>query len=122
MSTTILVVDDSLMVRRHVGRALTEAGFVVLEAVDGVDALQKLSANRETRLVFLDINMPRMGGIDFLKVANGAGWTVPVVMLTTERNTDQIQRATDLGAKGYIVKPYKLEHVVAVARQLTATT
>jgi two-component system chemotaxis response regulator CheY len=122
MTTKILVVDDSMMVRQQVGRALTGAGFAVIEATDGADALQKLAATPEMRLVVCDVNMPRMGGIEFLEQANATGSKVPVVMLTTEGQPELIQRAKALGAKGWIVKPFKPELLIAAAKKLTSTS
>jgi two-component system, chemotaxis family, chemotaxis protein CheY len=120
MGTIVLVIDDSLMVRQQVGRALTGAGFSVVEAVDGVEALEKLAVSPGTRLVVCDVNRPRMNGIEFLErlVANGS--VIPVVMLTTEGQPELIQRAKALGAKGWIVKPFKPDLLVAAARKLTA--
>jgi two-component system chemotaxis response regulator CheY len=122
MTTKILVVDDSMMVRQQVGRTLTGAGFAVIEATDGADALQKLAATPEMRLIVCDVNMPRMGGIEFLEQANATGSKVPVVMLTTEGQPELIQRAKALGAKGWIVKPFKPELLIAAAKKLTSTS
>jgi two-component system chemotaxis response regulator CheY len=120
MSATILVIDDSLMVRQQVGRALEGAGFSIVEAVDGADALEKLASSPGTVLIVCDVNMPRMNGIEFLErlVANGSA--LPVVMLTTEGQPELIQRAKALGAKGWIVKPFKSELLVAAAKRLMA--
>jgi len=122
MGTTILVVDDSNMIRLQVGRALVGAGFTVVEANDGVDALEKLASSPEARLVVCDVNMPRMSGIEFLERVprtDGAP-TVPVVMLTTEGQPELVQRAKMLGAKGWLMKPFKAELLVATAVKLTA--
>jgi len=121
MTTKILVIDDSMMVRQQIGRTLTGAGFAVVEATDGADALQKLAAAPETKLIVCDVNMPRMGGIEFLEQANAKGSKVPVVMLTTEGQPELIQRAKALGAKGWIVKPFKPDLLIAAAKKLTAT-
>jgi two-component system chemotaxis response regulator CheY len=122
MSAKVLIIDDSMMVRAQVGRALTGAGFSIIEAVDGIDGLQKLNASPDTRLIVCDVNMPRMNGIEFLenirKQPSTAG--VPVVMLTTEGQPELVQRAKALGAKGWIVKPFKPDLLVAAAKKLTA--
>src|ERR1700733_3495157 len=120
MSVKVLVIDDSLMVRQQVGRALTSAGFSIAEATDGVEALQKLASTPDTRLIVCDINMPRMSGIEFLERLRQEGRAIPVVMLTTEGQPELIQRAKALGAKGWIVKPFKPELLVAAAKKLTA--
>lgn len=116
----VMVIDDSQMVRTMVGRALSGSGYTVIEATDGTDALHKLAAHADTRLVVCDVNMPRMSGIEFLEALNSRGVTVPVVMLTTEGQPELIQRAKTLGAKGWIVKPFKPEMLLAVARKLAA--
>ena len=120
MSVKVLVIDDSLMVRQQVSRALSAAGFAILEATDGVEALQKLESSPETRLVVCDVNMPRMNGIEFLERLSANGSPVPVVMLTTEGQPELIQRAKALGAKGWIVKPFKPDLLIAAAKKLTA--
>jgi two-component system chemotaxis response regulator CheY len=121
MSARVMVVDDSLMVRQQVSRALTNAGFSVVEAHDGVDALTKLAATPDTALVVLDVNMPNMGGIELLERlrSNGQYTALPVVMLTTEGQPALMQKAKALGAKGWIIKPFKPELFVAAVRKLT---
>ncbi|HEY4011825.1 MAG TPA: response regulator [Polyangiaceae bacterium] len=121
MSATILIVDDSAMVRTQVGRALIGAGFTVVEAIDGVDAVKKLAGTPATRLIVCDVNMPRMNGVEFLERLSSEGSTLPVVMLTTEGQPELIQRAKALGAKGWIVKPFKPELLIAAVKKLTAT-
>jgi two-component system, chemotaxis family, chemotaxis protein CheY len=123
MSTTVLVIDDSLMVREQVSKALAGAGFSIVEAQDGIDALQKLDASPEVKLIVCDVNMPRMNGLQFLERLrkDGGALRLPVVMLTTEGQPELIQRAKALGAKGWIVKPFKPELLVAAAKKLTAS-
>jgi two-component system, chemotaxis family, chemotaxis protein CheY len=119
MVNEVLVIDDSMMVRKQVGMALTAAGFTVVEACDGIDALEKLSTHADVALVICDINMPRMNGIEFLEnVRQG----LPVLMLTTEARPELIERAKALGVKGWLMKPFKPELLVAAARKLSSTT
>ncbi len=122
MGTRILVVDDSMMVRQQVGRALAQAGFEVLEAKDGVDAVEKLGTAKDVALVVCDVNMPRMDGLEFLAVvaADPTLARIPVVMLTTEGQADRIQRAKALGAKAWLLKPFKAELMVAAVKKITA--
>jgi two-component system chemotaxis response regulator CheY len=120
MSTTILVVDDSMMIRQQVGRVLSGAGFTIVEATDGADAILKLAEFPDTKLVVCDVNMPRMNGIEFLENLAASAKATPVVMLTTEGQPDLIRRAKELGAKGWIVKPFKADLLVAAAKKLTA--
>ena len=120
--TTILVIDDSMMVRKQVGAALKGLGYAILEAVDGVDALEKLENSSDTRLIVCDVNMPRMNGLEFLERLSARGSDVPVVMLTTEGQPELIQRAKSLGAKGWLVKPFKPEFLAATAKKLAPLT
>jgi two-component system chemotaxis response regulator CheY len=121
MSAKVMIVDDSLMVRQQVRSALDGAGFAVIEAHDGADALGKLVAFPETSLVILDINMPNMNGIEFLQSLRGTEQhsQLPVVMLTTEGHPELMRQAKSLGAKGWIIKPFKAELLIAAVQRLT---
>ena len=122
MATKVLVIDDSMMVRQQVKRALGSESFEIIEAQDGVDALEKANATSEIGLVICDVNMPRMNGLDFLAAfrSDTRFLTVPVVMLTTEAQSDLVARSKTLGAKGWIIKPFKAELLVAAVQRLTA--
>jgi two-component system chemotaxis response regulator CheY len=115
MKGTILVVDDSAMMRKIVLRTLkmAEVEFEqVLEAGDGAEALALLRSHTVS-LIMCDINMPNMSGLDLLKQMKqenlAAG--VPVVMVTTEGSEPQVREAIMNGARGYIRKPFTLEHI-----------
>ncbi len=114
----VLVVDDSAAVRREVVRALEE--FEVFEAIDGVEGVELVRAHEDLALVICDVNMPRMGGIDVLiHIQSRTRAGLSVVMLTTEGQPALIRRARELGAKGWIVKPFKPAQLLAAARKLT---
>jgi two-component system chemotaxis response regulator CheY len=110
------------MVREKVGHALGSAGFAVVEAADGVEALEKLSDAEAAsiRLIVCDVHMPRMSGMEFLERLSVMGRAVPVVMLTTEAQPDLIQRAKVLGATTWVLKPFKPDLLVAVVKRLSA--
>jgi two-component system chemotaxis response regulator CheY len=115
MRGTILIVDDSAMMRKIVLRALTLAGLqfqTVLEAGDGHEALDLLRENT-VELIMCDINMPVMNGLELLKAMReqnlAAG--VPVVMVTTESSAEHVRAAVAVGASGYIRKPFTPDHV-----------
>jgi two-component system chemotaxis response regulator CheY len=116
----ILLVDDSPSVRQQVRLALTEAGYVVVEATDGLDGLAKLTATLDVGLIISDINMPRMNGLDMVeKVKSDAKHlTLPVLMLTSEGQPALIERAKKSGVKGWVVKPFKADLLLAAVKKL----
>jgi two-component system, chemotaxis family, chemotaxis protein CheY len=119
MSKKILIIDDSSTVRQQVGILLTEAGYEVLQAVDGIDGLSQIRASDALELVFCDVHMPNMNGIDMLKqLARDAVKLPPIVMLTTEGNPSSITQAKEAGARGWIVKPVKPETLLATVRKV----
>ncbi|MGA7123891.1 MAG: response regulator [Polyangiaceae bacterium] len=115
-SKKVLIVDDSAPVRQQVGLALTQAGYDVVEAFDGQDGVEKFAKVGGIAMVICDVNMPRMTGIEFLEKLGNA---VPVVMLTTEGQNDLKKRAKSLGARGWIIKPFVPDLLVAAVKQLT---
>ena len=115
--TCILVVDDASMVRRQVAGALKTLGYAVIEAFDGVDALAKLDASPDVHLIMLDIHMPNMNGIEFLERLRARGSTIPVIVLTAEAEPEVIRRAKELGAKAWLVKPLKVDLLIATVRK-----
>ena len=114
----ILVVDDSETIRQQVKQALAATGYEIVEAVDGVDGLEKLRAIADLDLALCDVNMPRMNGLDMIAEVQRTGPKIPILMLTTEGQPSLIKRARDAGAKGWIVKPFKPELLVAAVTKL----
>lgn len=121
MPGKVMVVDDSLTVRRQVSQTLGDAGFSIFEANDGADALAKLNGAPDIALMVLDVNMPVMGGLELLECIRGIPQykALPVVMLTTEGQPALMQKAKSLGAKGWIIKPFRPEMLVAAVQKLT---
>jgi two-component system chemotaxis response regulator CheY len=103
-----LVIDDSRAIRLMVGKTVRELGFEVLEAGNGVEGLAQLQAAGRVDLVLVDWNMPEMDGYQFLLAARGnSAWRdMPIIMVTTETEMSQMQRALDAGASEYIMKPF----------------
>lgn len=122
MSKKILIVDDSATVRQQVGMALTQAGFAVLEAVDGVDGKEQIEKYNDISLVVCDVNMPRMNGLEMVTQVKAVERhaNLPILMLTTEGDPSLIARAKKAGAKGWIVKPFNADLLVNAAKKLTA--
>lgn len=108
MAKTVMIVDDSLSVRNVVGIALKGAGYDVLAAEDGKDALSKLTGQK-VHLIISDVNMPNMNGIDFVKNLKQlpAYKFTPVIMLTTESGEDKKSQGQAAGAKAWVVKPFQ---------------
>ena len=115
MALDVLIVDDSAAIRKILQRVLHQAEVPlgnVIEAGDGKEALEKL-ANQPVGLVLSDINMPNMDGIEFLRhvKANEALKTVPIIMVTTEGSKNKVMEAVELGAAGYVRKPFTAEQI-----------
>lgn len=112
-------VDDSTSVRQMVCFTLRTAGYDVVEAVDGQDALEKLEAH-SVNMILTDLNMPNMNGIELIRrVRSGTGHQfVPIIMLTTESQAEKKQEGKAAGATGWIVKPFKPEQLLAVVKKV----
>jgi two-component system chemotaxis response regulator CheY len=120
MSKKVLIVDDSRTIRQQVNFTLTKSGFQVVEAEDGNDGIAKLAANPDVAVVISDVNMPNMNGLEMVAAitANASLPHPPIVMLTTEGAAELIEQAKKAGAKGWLVKPFKPEQLVAVVAKL----
>ena len=108
MSKTALIVDDSRTMRQMVAFTLTNAGFTVIEAEDGKDAVKKVSGGVKMDIVVTDLNMPEMDGITLIKELrkmNTFKFT-PILMLTTESALEKKKEGKEAGATGWIVKPF----------------
>jgi two-component system, chemotaxis family, chemotaxis protein CheY len=119
MAKTIMIVDDSASLRQVVGIALRGAGYDVLEASDGKDALGKLKGQK-VHLMISDVNMPNMDGISFVKAVKQmpAYKFTPVVMLTTESQDAKKKEGQEAGAKAWVLKPFKPEQMIGVVQKL----
>jgi len=119
MAKTILIVDDSASVRQVVSIALKQAGYDVIAAEDGMDALGKLDG-RKLHLVISDLNMPRLDGIGFLtqlKAKPDYKFT-PVIMLTTEAADAKKAQGRAAGAKAWVTKPFQPEQLLGAVAKL----
>ena len=112
---SILAVDDSASMRQMVSFTLKNAGFAVVEAVDGQDALEKANA-RDFSLVLTDQNMPRLDGISLTKKLreNPKFKSTPILILTTESSDQMKQAGRSAGATGWLVKPFDPAKLVEV--------
>ena len=119
MGKTILTADDSASMRQMISLTLSSEGYDVVEAVDGCDALAKIAANCPQMLI-TDLNMPNMDGIELIRQVRALPQCkyIPIVMLTTESNDVKKQAGRAAGASGWIVKPFRSEQLVMVAKKL----
>jgi two-component system chemotaxis response regulator CheY len=118
MAKVILTVDDSASVRQMVKFTLADAGYTVIEATDGNDALAKL--RNPVNLVITDLNMPNLDGIGLIRKvrANPACKGLPIIMLTTESQDARKQEGKAAGATGWIVKPFSTQQILAVVKKV----
>ncbi|MEV5838377.1 response regulator transcription factor [Nocardia sp. NPDC052112] len=113
----ILVVDDDRAVRESLRRSLTFNGYSVDLAVDGVDALEKATAQRPDALV-LDVMMPRMDGLEVCRRLRSTGDDLPILVLTARDSVSERVAGLDAGADDYLPKPFALEELLARLRAL----
>lgn len=104
---TILIVDDSFSLRQTIALALQSAGYEIIEAVDGLDALSKLDG-RNYNLIISDVNMPNMDGLSFVREAkkNPHYRFTPVIMLTTESGDARKEEGRAIGVRAWVHKPF----------------
>ena len=119
MAKVIMTADDSASIRQMVSFTLKQAGYEVVEAVDGQDALNKLNADSVNMLI-TDLNMPNMDGIELIRQSrtNPQYKFMPIIMLTTESQDSKKQEGKKAGATGWIVKPFKPEQLLAVVKKV----
>lgn len=119
MAKSIMIVDDSASLRQVVKITLTGAGYDVVEAADGRDALAKLNGQR-LHLIISDVNMPNMDGIELVKqVKQHPSYKfTPIIMLTTESSDGRKQQGQAAGAKAWMVKPFQPDQLLMAVSKL----
>ena len=115
MAVDVMIVDDSAAIRKILKRMLDQAGLClgkVVEAGDGVEALEKLK-QQSVNLILSDINMPSMDGIQLLAELKSRAESkhIPVIMITTEGGEAKVMEAVQLGASGYVRKPFTSDQI-----------
>ncbi len=121
MTKTVLTVDDSRTMRDMLHLALSQAGYRVVQAVDGVNGLEVLEGETPD-IIVTDINMPRMDGFTFIEGVrrNSLHRATPILVLTTESDAAKKARAREAGATGWIVKPFNPVKLVDALRRVAA--
>ena len=117
MAELLMVVDDEVGVRDLLADALKLAGFEVMTASDGMNALTQLRNNKPDLLI-VDINMPLMDGFDFIERLRNNGDNTPALMLTARGEKSDITRGLTLGADDYVTKPFGLEELILRIRAI----
>ena len=119
LSARILVVEDDVDLRETLGRALSREGYQVSFAGDGSEAVSAVK-QRPYDLVIADLVMPRMGGITMLEELRNLGLTIPTIVITAFGDRFLYQRAMELGASEFLMKPVKLVEVYRAVRSVLA--
>jgi two-component system chemotaxis response regulator CheY len=118
----IAVIDDSPTIRTSVEYTVRRLGYPIMHAENGVDALEKInrtvSRGDEIALCVVDVNMPVMDGITFVREFRKIDRFTPLIILTTESEEDKIREGQRAGASGWIVKPFKPEGLIEVVNRL----
>ena len=116
---TILIVDDSSTIRQVIVFCLKEAGYQVIEAVDGKDALEKL-AKSQVDLLITDLHMPNMDGFELSRAvrASGKHKFIPILVLTTESQQSSKEMGKSIGVTGWFVKPFEPEQLIKVVKKV----
>lgn len=119
MPKKILIVDDSATIRQAVRIPLQKTDYLCIEAVDGVDARNKL-ATETVDLIITDINMPNLDGFGLIKEVRQSAKSrfTPIVILTTESSEEMRKRGKAAGASGWIVKPFQPDQLLKILRLL----
>ena len=119
----VLVVDDSLSVRRVVSNLITKSGWNPVQAKDGVEALEVLGRlERKPDVILLDVEMPRMDGYEFAAIVRATHGLkqIPIIMLTSRAGDKHRKRAIAAGVNGYLVKPYQDDHLTSMVKEWVA--
>ena len=118
--TTVLTVDDSSAIRHMVAAVLVASGYEVTQAEDGVEGL-RLAGEQPYDVVISDVNMPNMGGYEFVRALRKlhSYQHAPVLMLTTEHETDKKQEGRAAGANGWIIKPIDPDQLLKAVKRVT---
>lgn len=119
MAKTVLTVDDSASIRQMVSFTLKSAGYEVVEAIDGMDGLDK-AKSKAFNLVLTDQNMPRMDGLSLIKSLRTMPTfrSVPILMLTTESSDAMKSQGRAAGATGWLVKPFDPQKLIEVVKKV----
>ena len=120
MLKKVLVIDDSALIHQMYKMVLMRYKCAIVNALNGQEGLDKLAKNADINLVLLDINMPVMNGLDFIKKTKEVGTYnhIPIIVVSTEGKEEDTMKALSLGAKGYVKKPFQPSDLHALIDKL----
>ena len=120
MSKTILISDDSKSIRAVIGTVLKVAGYNIIEAGDGKEALDVLTSGKSVDLIITDLNMPNMNGIEFIWEARKLSDHVftPICMLTTESEQEKLEQGESISTEAWISKPIQPVKVLSIVQEI----
>ncbi len=120
-----MVIDDSPTIRMSIGITIEDQGFPIMNAEDGLDGLKKICELKEkgddVALCITDINMPNMDGIEFIREFRKTDRFTPILVLTTESGSGKVQEGKELGASGWLVKPFQPSDLIGAMKKLIKT-
>ncbi len=119
LAEKVLIVDDSVSMRQMERMILTQAGYEVVEASDGKDALSKLSA--DISVVVTDLNMPNMNGVELVEAirAGDVNRSVQILILTTESESEKKRQGKEAGATAWLTKPFEQHQLLKAVRKIS---
>ena len=118
MAKKIFIIDDSSVIVMSLRQILEMEGFEVESANNGAEALEKVKTGLKPDLIITDINMPEMGGLDFIKNVRPILKFTPILVLTTESDAAKREEAKSIGATGWLVKPVDGKDLITVVKQV----
>ena len=120
MLKKVLVIDDSALIHQMYKMVLMRYKCTIVNALNGQEGLDKLAKNADINLVLLDINMPVMNGLDFIKKVKEVGTYnhIPIIVVSTEGKEEDTMKAHSLGAKGYVKNPFQPSDLHALIDKL----
>ncbi len=122
MSSTILIIDDEQIITRALSRAFQKEGFQVITASDGQEGLQKIKEQNPS-LIFLDIIMPKLSGLELLEHIRQSQILTPVILMTAYGDAKTAARAKELGVFAYLTKPFSnIDDVISTAKKCLPKT
>jgi two-component system chemotaxis response regulator CheY len=120
MLKKVLVIDDSALIHQMYKMVLMRYRCTIVDAMNGQEGIDKLAQHQDTSMILLDINMPVMNGIEFIKKVKSMEpySAIPIVMVSTEGKEEDTLRGLSLGAKGYIKKPFQPSDLHAIIEKI----